>query len=136
MNEGPRDRQGAARADARGPARQVLWPETLVLCLGALVLCAPALRAEVHRIALDGLMADWEAVAPAWEDPSGDGGPSGIDLGRVWIADDPEQLFLRCEVGCDLILQSDNQLTLYLDTDDDPATGYPVASIGAELAWE
>lgn len=122
---------------ARGPHSGVpIFLSAALALTAAAGLCAAPARAEMHRIALDGLFGDWETLSPVWSDPTGDGGPSGIDFGEIWIADDEEQLYLRFEVGTDLILQNDNDLTLYIDADDDPATGFPVASIGAELSWD
>jgi endonuclease/exonuclease/phosphatase family metal-dependent hydrolase len=103
----------------------------LFLVLGWL----PALAlAEPAPIVLDGLMEDWADLAPVYEDPSGDG--SGVDFGRIWVADDPDFLFLRFETGQELQLDENNSIVLYLDTDASSATGYPVGGIGAELVWE
>jgi hypothetical protein len=109
----------------------------IAIGLAALVSGASPAAAEMHRVLLDGVFGDWEGLAPIWEDPVGDGGPSGIDIGAIWAAEDEESVFLRFEVGCDLIIQNEyHQLTLYLDTDCDPLTGYPLGELGAELVWD
>ncbi len=92
-------------------------------------------KAEMHRIYLDGDFADWEDLDPVWVDPPGDGGASGIDFERIWAAEDEAFLYLRFEVGSEMLLQENNSLTLYIDGDDSPATGFPVGGIGAELLW-
>jgi endonuclease/exonuclease/phosphatase family metal-dependent hydrolase len=84
-------------------------------------------------IVIDGALADWAAVPVAYTDAA-DGG-SGVDFGRLWIADDDRFLFLRLEVGDELDLSENNDLRIFLDTDDDADTGTPVAGIGAELEW-
>jgi endonuclease/exonuclease/phosphatase family metal-dependent hydrolase len=92
-------------------------------------------RAERLPVVLDGFPGEWTAVAPAWTDAAGDGGASGIDLGRLWVADDAQYLFLRFEVGTDLLLNGGNNLNLALDTDGNAATGLALNGIGAELVW-
>ncbi len=119
------------------PAAPRVRPHGLVL--GLLIMGAalgPAAQAEMHRIYLDGYFEDWDAVAVAWTDDSGDGGPSGVDFQRLWIADDEEYLYIRFETTGEIILQEDNQLILSIDIDQDPGTGYPLPGMGADLIWE
>ena len=92
-------------------------------------------RAERLPVVLDGFFDDWGAVAPAWTDRSGDAGGSGIDFGRLWLADDPRYLYLRFEVGPELLLNDGNNLNLALDTDNNAATGQSVNGIGADFVW-
>lgn len=92
-------------------------------------------QAEQRLISIDGVSGDWIGAEPAYEDLAGDGGSSGIDLGRVWMADDDRFLFLRFELGAEASLQENNDLRLYLDTDGNSETGLPVNGIGAELEW-
>ncbi|MDD5555740.1 MAG: endonuclease/exonuclease/phosphatase family protein [bacterium] len=108
-------------------------------CAAALflaALCAAGgCRSGTPAILIDGRFEDWRGIAPADADPSGDSGPSGVDFGRVWIADDRDTLFIRFETGKEISLQSGNDIVLYLDTDDSAATGLPVGGIGADLSW-
>ena len=99
-----------------------------------LLAAAPA-PASPLPILLDGVFGDWEGVEPAYTDASGDGGASGIDFDRLWLADDGRFLFLRFEVGTELLLSENNSLTVYLDTDMNASTGLAVNGIGAELKW-
>ena len=46
-----------------------------------------------------------------------------------------QHLFLRLELGQSINLQEDNELTLHLDTDNDPTTGKQTLGLGAELSW-
>ena len=73
---------------------------------------------------------DWEEVSARHDD---DGG--GLDIERLWMAHAEQHLFLRLELGPSIHLQEDNELTLYLDTDNDPTTGRQTLGIGAELSW-
>jgi endonuclease/exonuclease/phosphatase family metal-dependent hydrolase len=74
------------------------------------------------RIYVDGAEADWSDV-PVRHTDTGDG--EGLGVERL----------VRIEVGRALNLQEDNDLTLYLDTDDDPETGPSAVGLGAEVAW-
>ncbi len=85
------------------------------------------------RIYVDEEGDDWTDLSVRHTDPSDDG--DGVDLERVWIAHDGEYLFLRLELGQAINLQEGNDLTLYLDTDNDPGTGEQALGLGAELAW-
>lgn len=98
-------------------------------------LLASVARADQAPISIDGDLADWGSVAPALVDPAGDGGASGVDFGRLALADDDRFLFIRVETGAEFDLAENNDLVLYLDTDADETTGLAVAGIGAELQW-
>ncbi len=94
----------------------------------------PAQRAE--RIIVDGEFADWQRLLPAHEDAlRGTTAADRIDLGRLWITNDEHYLFMRIEIGIEMLLQDNNNLTIYIDTDDDPTTGLDINGIGAELRW-
>jgi len=84
-------------------------------------------------IRADGRFDDWEGIAPAYTDQTGDG--NGIDIGRVWLDNDDKRFFLRFELGDEMSIQSGNSLVLYMDTDDDISTGLPINGIGVDLYW-
>ncbi len=108
--------------------RGFLWLTLLLLLPGAA-------HAQAARILLDGLPDDWQALAPLHADPSGDAPAGAVDFGRLWMAHDEQFFFLRFELGAEVLIQEFNEIVLYLDTDDDPATGQAVHGIGAELRW-
>lgn len=108
---------------------------TLLLPVLLLLAFAAIAGAELHAVLMDGRFGDWDDLQPAHDDPPGDGGASGIDLDRLWIADDDLRLFLRIEVGREILLNSGQSLVLYLDTDMNAQTGLAVGGIGAELEW-
>jgi hypothetical protein len=91
-------------------------------------------RAERLPIQLDGYFEDW-TDPPVATDRAADGGSNGVDLGRLWLADDPNTLYLRFDTGAELQLNAGNDIVLYLDTDMNAQTGLPVGDIGAELEW-
>jgi endonuclease/exonuclease/phosphatase family metal-dependent hydrolase len=94
-----------------------------------------SLWAQSDRIILDENLDDWQNIAPAANDPLGDNGSSYIDFGRLWISNDEDFIFFRLEVGTEINIQSDNEITLFLDTDNNSDTGLNADGIGAELVY-
>jgi exonuclease III len=109
------------------------------LGLATIVGCAtdapPPAPSAAERIFVDGQVDDWAKVTPLHADPSGDGPEGGLDLGQLWVGHDERFTFMRVQVGREINLQEGNALTLYLDADNDVATGDAVRGLGADLSW-
>jgi exonuclease III len=90
---------------------------------------------EGTPVVIDGRFSDWEEITPVYSDEVGDQISGDIDFGRLWITDGGGYIFLSLEMGTKINLQGGNQITLYVDIDDDRQTGRPVHDIGAELEW-
>lgn len=106
----------------------------LIVFLGYTVMaCGDSASQAPVRILLDGRFADWEAVGPVAGERLIPGTAAG--LGRLWVANDEYSLLVRFEVMPESSVQTDNDLELCLDTDNDAATGRSVHGIGAELCW-
>ncbi len=84
------------------------------------------------RIYVDGDGDDWASLPVRTADED-DG--TGVGIERLWTAHSDRHLFLRLELDQALNLQEDNELTLFLDSDDDPTTGRDTLGLGAELSW-
>ena len=69
------------------------------------------------------------------EDPTGDGGNSSVDFRRVWASNDENFLFFRLETGEEINLQDNQNISLYIDIDNDASTGIAIENIGAELVY-
>jgi len=85
------------------------------------------------RIYVDEQGKDWENLSVRHTD-AGDNA-EGLDLERLWTAHSERYFFLQLELGQAVNLQEDNELTLYLDTDDNSTSGADTLGVGAELAW-
>lgn len=97
-----------------------------------------ALAAAAEPIAIDGVFDDWSGVPVAHTDPSGDAPPGAADLGALALSHDHDALYLRIDMGRETIMQDHEielggNLIVYLDTDNDPATGLGVQGLGADL---
>jgi len=106
-----------------------------IIVLVAVMLPGKWALSTAHPICIDGVFDDWAGMLPAYMDPAGDEGHTGIDLTSIYIANDDRFLFLKFDVGVELNLQGGLYLKLFLDTDNNPATGFAINDIGAELVW-
>ncbi|MFH1195182.1 MAG: T9SS type A sorting domain-containing protein [bacterium] len=87
------------------------------------------------QISLDESYSDWDLISPAYSDVAGDNNGGIIDFKNLLITDTEKYLFLKIEVGSEIILQESNELTLYLDTDNYSTTGFSIKGIGAEIKF-
>lgn len=108
---------------------------TILHFTGLFLIFPILLFAQANRIFLDGNFNDWQTIAPLYTDPVGDSQGNPVDFQHLWISNDENFLFFKIEIGTELNLQDINQITLYLDTDNNSQTGTPVHGIGAELSW-
>jgi exonuclease III len=115
----------------------ILRPLSLfvVLCLLETATAAEGEKGPPPGIVIDGLFEDWNSIEIAYQDAHNEGGVGEIDFGFLKATSDSARLYLYFKVGAELNLQSDHDIVLYLDTDDDPGTGRPVEGLGAEIQW-
>ena len=82
-------------------------------------------------VGLDGKFDDWTNEASSYTDTQNDG--AAFDLLSFKVANDSNYLFIQIAVDKEIQLNYGNNLYLEIDTDNNPATGYQVNGIGAEL---
>ncbi len=82
-------------------------------------------------VGLDGKFDDWTNEASSYTDTQNDG--AAFDLLSFKVANDSNYLFIQIVVDKEIQLNYGNNLYLEIDTDNNPATGYQVNGIGAEL---
>jgi len=107
----------------------------LFIVLTYISLIPVMLHAQSGRILMDGEFSDWDEVSYLYEDSVGDAAAGGVDFGGFKILNDETFLYLYIELNFEVNLQSFLNTTLYLDTDNDSATGFAIENIGAELTW-
>lgn len=90
--------------------------------------------AQSHII-IDGRFEDWTAIDPAAENSGQTLSATDLRLLRLRVADDSGYLYLMLELNQEILLQEGNRLTLYLDIDDNAATGQPIADMGADVSY-
>lgn len=99
------------------------------------IICFKLLAYGQNRILADGEFDDWVNHPIAYADASGDGGNSNIDFGTLKLFNDDEFIFLSIEMGTEINLQDFNNVVIYIDTDNDKATGSLQNGIGADMSY-
>lgn len=107
-----------------------------VVLISLLLVKPVSLFSEAKRIYVDGIFNEWDELEPIYTDVSGDQLQGDVDFGKLWVANDDRYLFLCIQVGTEINMQRDNQLSIYLDTDNNASTGILINGIGAELEWD
>lgn len=97
--------------------------------------CSTMLCYAQNRILIDGVFDDWEDYPVLYTDAMGDGGFGAADFGQLQIHNDDEFIFFFLETGVEINLQDLNEITLYLDTDNNASTGFSINGIGADLSY-
>jgi endonuclease/exonuclease/phosphatase family metal-dependent hydrolase len=86
-----------------------------------------------HPITIDGQFQDWDNVEIAYADEDG---TWDADFANVKITYDMEFLYIYFSFhNGEFLMQDWNTFHLYIDADNDPATGLEFNGIGAELDW-
>ena len=86
-------------------------------------------------LVIDSEFDEWTGVPVIYTSPPGTGAPGQIDFGQLQIANDQQFLFIRIELGKEIILQESNNLQLLIDADLNSSTGTSFNGVGAELIW-
>lgn len=117
--------------------RVILW--FLFICQGVWAqrekACLPVI--------VDGFAHEWpdwklsdgdHDIVGSLQDAPGDG--KDIDIVGLQVTNDENNLYFRVILRKPYPLGENNSFFLELDTDNDPATGYRINGIGAELGWQ
>lgn len=88
-----------------------------------------------NRILVDGIFDEWGEYPIIYTDATGDGGFSGIDFRELKVSNDDEFIFFLLETRTEINLQDLNDISIYLDTDDNSNTGLSINGIGADLVY-
>jgi endonuclease/exonuclease/phosphatase (EEP) superfamily protein YafD len=112
----------------------------IILGIFAIISCTKTDEARTFldplgRIIIGQGFDDWAAWPPGPSDPLGDGAPNGIDFETFQAITQNGWLMLHFTVGREIVLQRRNSLTLLIDGDNDPATGFMPGDLGAEFKW-
>ncbi len=91
-------------------------------------------KAQNLPIFLDGRFGDWFNITTQYEDPLGDTNTAfGIDLLDFSMTNNKDYLFINLTFNQDIKLVEDNEIFLYLDTDENAQTGKSINGIGADV---
>lgn len=82
--------------------------------------------------AVDGSFDDW-TLADFSIDDAGDS--QGLDILKVSIDNDAERIYFLIETNQEFDMQDDEDITIFIDADNNPNTGFPRSGIGAEFTY-
>ena len=99
--------------------------------LASVLIVGTGLYAQSLPISIDSKFDDWTDKAAEWLDATNDG--DDMDFLRMQVANDENHLFIKLELSEEINLIEDHKLTLYLDTDQNVATGNFFNGIGADV---
>lgn len=86
------------------------------------------------QIILDEDFSDWDAVEVLYDD-SADDLPGAVSFGKLKIFNDDRNIYFFIEIGKELNFQDNNFITIYIDADNNSATGKAILGIGAEIEF-
>ncbi len=92
------------------------------------------LYAQSLPIFLDGRFDDWDQQAPAYIDTEGDG--NVYDFKSLSVTNDEQFLFIKLVVTPIFKLLEDNNISIFIDGDNNHNTGFQINGIGAELRFD
>lgn len=101
------------------------------ILIGYFYCCPQPSQAQSVPIFIDSQLDDWDTPTADLADDTGDG--NNLDLLKMQVTNDENHLFIRLELAEEINLTDNQKLTLYLDTDQNAATGKSIYGIGAEL---
>lgn len=89
--------------------------------------------AQTVPVFVDGNFEEWSNSENIYNDLEGDG--NTIDLVSLKILNDAENLYFSLKTNEEINLNTDNNLTIYIDSDVNKETGFQINGIGAEIKW-
>jgi len=88
-----------------------------------------------QQILLDESFDDWNNQNYSFTDKLGDNNSSGIDLTHIKISNDDRNLYLYFDLNKEINIQENNNMTLFIDLDNNSSTGINKYGIGADLVY-
>ena len=84
------------------------------------------------QIAVDGIYEDWKSADLIVSEK---GDHSGLDITDVWVSNDADHLYIRIDTDREFDIQDSENITIYIDADDNSATGYRANGLGSEISF-
>ncbi len=104
------------------------------LISGMLALLFFTLQAQRTDIMVDGVTEEWSTTEiNTYDDETGDG--NAIDITSLSATNDEQFLYISFTLSEEMLLNNNNSLKLYFDTDNDATTGNSINGIGSDFQW-
>jgi len=105
----------------------------LILFLAFYFLSGSIIYSQV--ISVDEDFSDWEGISVLYSDDTGDFSTGDIDFGELKIFNDSKYIYFFIELGTEVNLQNNNDVKIYIDTDNNSSTGVLVNDIGVDFEY-
>ena len=110
-------------------------PKLFLLLLLIFNFLQSEIYSQEYQVILDENFSDWDSIELLYDDTSNDTVTGEIDFGKLKVTNYGDHIFFYLETGDEINLQDNNNITLYLDTDNNNLTGLQVNGIGAEFEY-
>lgn len=106
----------------------------LSIILPIILFYCAELSGQSLPIFLDGRTGDWNVSVPIYTDDDNDG--NIFDFKSFSVTNDENFLFIKFILTPEMKLIENNDISVYIDGDNNSATGVSINGIGAELRWD
>lgn len=112
------------------------WFNMLSCVLLFLIIHLNVVHSYAQSIILDNEYYDWSTSSPSiYEDSENDNIEPLVDFLKFGLASNSDYLFVYFEMDKEINLQENNNISIYIDVDNNTNTGQPINGIGADLQY-
>ena len=104
-------------------------------CVYIILILLYSQQIVAQTILVDENMSDWNDIPKYAQESTGDFGNGELDIKSVKIYDDDRFIYFLLELNSEILLQQFNDLSLFIDTDNNSNTGVALEGIGYELQF-
>ena len=104
-------------------------------CVYIILILLYSQQIVAQTILVDENMSDWNDIPKYAQESSEDFGNGELDIENIKIYDDDRFIYFLLELNSEILLQQFNDLSLFIDTDNNSNTGVALQGIGYELQF-
>ncbi len=105
---------------------------SVIIFLSSLFLFVPQINGQVLPKSIDGTFTDWNNSDFSIDDA---GDSQELDIMKVSVSNDAERLYILLEASFEFDMQDEEDISIFIDADNNPNTGFPRGGIGAEITY-
>ncbi|GLR17301.1 hypothetical protein GCM10007940_19160 [Portibacter lacus] len=84
------------------------------------------------QIAVDGIYDDWKLTDLLITD---EGDNNSLDIQNIYVSNDDDHIYIRIDADREYDIQDAEAISIYIDADNDPNTGFRTNGIGSEISY-
>ncbi|MCF8412412.1 MAG: endonuclease/exonuclease/phosphatase family protein [Melioribacteraceae bacterium] len=92
-------------------------------------------NSNAQSIVIDENFSDWQGIDPLYVDDQNDEGNGNVDFKMLKITNDDRFVYFYLELKEELILQQYNDISILIDTDNNPNSGIKKNGIGYDFSY-